>query len=767
MIMKKSALFCSALLLVAACTVSEPVLEEGKQISPAEKALVPAYNDGTLLVQFDDDMVALLEAGSSLRTKAPDVDALLQEMGVSSLERVFPNAGPFEERTRREGLHRFYRIRFDSGMPVTKASEGLQGLPGVVTAHPELPVRSRAAYYNDPYFTSQWHYINTRYTGSDINIQPVWEQFTKGDPKVIVSVVDEGIDFSHPDLAANLVPAYDDGTGSWNFTNDTPKISPSSSHGTHVAGTICAISNNGIGVAGVAGGDAAAGVEGVKVLSCQIFGGYGTPNIYQAMKHGADHGAVILQCSWGFSPDVDGDGFTSDAEMEAYNSWTIDDLPEYKAAIDYFIKYAGCDNRGNQLPDSPMKGGVVIFASGNDNYGWDPMVSYDEVIAVGAFGATGNKASYSNWGDWVDIAAPGGDGKQGIYSTLMGGSYGGNDWLGTSFACPHVSGVAALLISYFGGPGFTAAECKSRLLRGAVPNAFSGSRYIGKKLDALGAFTCDINAPVLPPVVTWASSLPTTAACNQTVELPFTVSDPAGERVFVELLPEGHPGVSLVTEDAYKVVVDASCLAAGKHSFTVRATNEDHLQAEISHTLTVLPNAAPVLQEGGVSQMLLTLPGESKSLSLDGMATDPEGEELSYSVNVVGSVVEATVSGATLTVKPLALGEETLQLVFTDPKGNQATANLTVKVVDATVEVTVYPNPVTDLLYVGTATEAQQTFQVKLTSQTGALVLSTEAKADAFTPATLNLAGLAPGLYQLCLTNEEGRVVMNRSLTKM
>ena len=254
--------------------------------------------------------------------------------------------------------------------------------------------------------------------------------------------------------------------------------------------------------------DAAAGTGGVKVMSCQIFDLYGNvPDIYQAIKHGADHGAVILQCSWGFSPDLDGDGFTTDEEIELYRSYTIDDLPEYKAAIDYFIKYAGCDNDGNQLPGSPMKGGVAVFASGNDNFDYDPLVSYGPIIVVGSFGVTGNKASYSNYGDWVDIAAPGGDGKQGIYSTLLYDSYGGSDWQGTSMACPHVSGVAALLVSYFGGPGFTAEECRTRILRGAVSSAIPGSRYVGRKLDAYGAFTCDPTVPVQAPVLSWTGTV--------------------------------------------------------------------------------------------------------------------------------------------------------------------------------------------------------------------------------------------------------------------
>ena len=421
--------FCTALLMIpflSGCARNEPVSPDPEEVPETVEAKSP-YVQGVVTVQFDEETALLVEEAlaeeGTVATRAPQLGGVLEGMGVKSLRRVFPYAGAFEERTRREGMHRFYYVEFDEEVPATRAAGDLSALPGVEHVSPQLPVRTRA--FNDPYFGSQWHFVNGRYQGVDINVQKVWDEFTTGRSDVIVSVVDEGVYMQHEDLAGNLIPCLEDGTGSYNFNNDTPTVVPTQGHGTHVAGVISAVSNNGLGVAGIAGGDAAAGIPGAKVMSCQIFDLYGNPpDIYQAIKHGADHGAVILQCSWGFSPDMDGDGFTSDEEIALYRSFTIDDLPEYKAAIDYFIKYAGCDNDGNQLPDSPMKGGIAVFAAGNDNFDYDPLVSYEPIIAVGAFGATGNKASYSNWGDWLDIAAPGGDGKQGIYSTLLSNSYG-------------------------------------------------------------------------------------------------------------------------------------------------------------------------------------------------------------------------------------------------------------------------------------------------------------------------------------------------------
>ena len=315
----KSFKFLTAFLLpltvLSGCHDSLPPVPE--KPSQEETNLSP-FIPGIVTVQFDEETTALIEqslrGGDAIATRAPQLGGALEGMGIKSIRRVFPDAGEFEPRTRREGLHRFYYIEFDKEVPATRAAGDLAGIPGIVTVSPQIPVRPRG--FNDPYFSSQWHFVNGRYTGADINVQKVWDEFTVGKNTVIVSVVDEGVYMQHEDLNANLIPCLEDGSGSFNFNNNTPTVVPTQGHGTHVAGVISAISNNGIGVAGIAGGDAAAGIPGVKVMSCQIFDLFGNqPDLFQAIKHGADHGAVILQCSWGFSPDMDGDGFTTEEEI--------------------------------------------------------------------------------------------------------------------------------------------------------------------------------------------------------------------------------------------------------------------------------------------------------------------------------------------------------------------------------------------------------------------------------------------------------------------
>ena len=178
-------------------------------------------------------------------------------------------------------------------------------------------------------------------------------------------------------------------------------------HGTHVAGTIAAVNNNGLGVCGIAGGDNINDIAGVRIMSCQIFEDDRQASGASAIKWSCDNGAIISQNSWGYDD--------------------IDYLPASdKAAIDYFIKYAGLDENGNQV--APMQGGIVIFAAGNENKNFSSPSSYSEVIAVTSISGGFERAYYSNFGDWTDIIAPGGDYKKGnamqVYSTLINNQYG-------------------------------------------------------------------------------------------------------------------------------------------------------------------------------------------------------------------------------------------------------------------------------------------------------------------------------------------------------
>lgn len=267
---------------------------------------------------------------------------------------------------------------------------------------------------NDSLFSLQtWHY-------NKIELPKAWE-LTTGSASVIVSINDGGVQYNHPDLEANMWPAI--GPDGINTSAD--------SHGTHVAGTVAAVTNNTIGVAGIAGGN---GVDhGIQLMSVDIF--KGSLSTYEGYVYAADHGASISQNSWGYeNPDV-------------YNQPDL-------LGINYFVANGGGE---------ALNGGLVVFAAGNDgtNKDWYPG-RYDSTFSVAATTQTDAKASFSNYGSWVDIAAPG----VSIFSTDFNSSYSTKQ--GTSMACPHVSGVAALIVSKY--PGVFSADQLKKIIQNYSDN---------------------------------------------------------------------------------------------------------------------------------------------------------------------------------------------------------------------------------------------------------------------------------------------------------
>ena len=475
-------------------------------------------------------------------------------------ERLFPDAGVYEPRTRRAGLHRWYKVRVPAEVMATRSGSPFDGIDGVEIVE-QAPAAAPSATYDDPYFASLWGLNNP--SGPDIGCLRVWDEFTCGDPRVVVAVIDGGIDLAHPDLAANCLPS-----GHFNYVDDNGTLVPHI-HGTHVAGTIAAVGNNGTGTAGVAGGNAALGKRGVSLLSCQIFKTVEkdgktydeTGDIERAIKEAADRGAVICQNSWGYIADADRDGTLTDKELEDQRRFFEQTPLAIREAIDYFVTHAGCDNDGNQLPDSPMKGGLVIFAAGNEGLPYGPPANYEPILAVSAIDSDGTRPDFSNYGDWVDLCGPG----VGITSTVPGGKYG--KLRGTSMACPHVTGTAALLVSYFGGPGFTCDDLRKRLLGGA--DSRIPAKGVGPLVNAYGSFTYDKNEPPHaagdPPRLQIAS--PGKAV---SVDLGGYIIDPDGDVLSFTVRNEAPDVLHTILKDG---VLTVTGIAYGAGSLVVTATD--------------------------------------------------------------------------------------------------------------------------------------------------------------------------------------------------
>ncbi len=350
--------------------------------------------------------VSIDKTGDKVTSNDPELSAVLNKYHAKDVEELFP----FDKKGTL--LSRTYKLVFDKKADLFSIIADLYKVECIDYAHLNY-IAKPSAIPNDSSWSKQWGQ-------QKIDCQDAWDLFT-GSDNIVVAVVDTGIDYNHPDLADNIwinqaeIPdngldddnnGYVDDYYGYDFANNDsdPIGDDNNQHGTHVAGIIGAVANNSTGldenITGV--------MWNCRLMALKAGGdmtGFTSVDIDRAIRYAVDNGAEVINMSFG--------GYSS-----------ADDI---QSAIEY----------------AHNNGVLLVAAAGNDNTNYVSYpAGYDNVIAVAATDQNDAKASFSNFGTWVDISAPG----VSILSTVPNDKY--ENFSGTSMACPMVSGVCGLVLGY-------------------------------------------------------------------------------------------------------------------------------------------------------------------------------------------------------------------------------------------------------------------------------------------------------------------------------
>ena len=445
------------------------------------------YQDGKIWFKLDNEvriLQPLKENPSKIPVQSiPGLDQVVSKYGFINLSK------PFAAAKNSEILQRTYLLEFSSVQDIEKCIRDLENLKGVEYAE-KVPLDRMCLTPNDPSYSSQWGLSN-------INAPAAWNYFSTGS-NVVVAIVDDAVERTHADLSPNLWVNtgeiagnnidddnngyIDDINGYDVASNDNNPNPPSSSfdHGTHVAGIVSARSNNGVGVASIG-------------FSCKLMCVKSTSTVgqvtngYDGILYAAVSGADIINMSWG------GPG----------TSTTAQNIVNYAAG-------EGC---------------ILIAAAGNDdvNTQFYP-AAYNNVVSVAATTSTNTKASFSNYGSWIDVSAPGNN----IYSTTVGNSYGNKS--GTSMASPMVAGLAGLMKSL--NPTMPNADLINCLLTTAVNIDAQNPTFIGElgsgRIDAAAAMACVATSLNNPPVADFSANFTAISAGGSVLFTNLSTYNPTG-----------------------------------------------------------------------------------------------------------------------------------------------------------------------------------------------------------------------------------------------
>ncbi|MCK4352576.1 S8 family serine peptidase [candidate division WOR-3 bacterium] len=395
------------------------------------------FAKGILIVKFKSNVKVEIrkDLNGNIVTAISTIDELNKKYGVKEADRLFRDDVSREFIPRKviikgqavkvPSLSNIYKLKLDENADIFSAVREYKSNPNVIYAEPDY-IAYACGTPDDPYFGEQWGL-------TQIQAEAAWDTET-GDTSVIIGILDTGVDTAHPDIKDNLwineaeyngtANVDDDGNGKiddiygWNFVNNNNDPNDGTGHGSHCAGTIGAVTDNNIGVAGVSWKSK---LMAVKVLNNSGSGLYS--HIAEGIIYAAQNGAKVINMSLG--------GYV-------YSSLWED------ALVNAYVT------------------SVPVGAAGNDNKEelFYP-ACFPMVLGVAATDSLDVKWDFSNYGDWVDLSAPG----LGIFNTHINSLYG---WFtGTSQAAPFVSGVAALVASY--KPDFSSGAIMNMIVNNTDP----------------------------------------------------------------------------------------------------------------------------------------------------------------------------------------------------------------------------------------------------------------------------------------------------------
>ncbi|GAB4252820.1 S8 family serine peptidase [Deferrisoma sp.] len=498
--------------------------------------------------------------------------------------------------------------------------QALRHNPHVSFAEPDMAVPPEGV-PDDPRYPSQWHL-------PAVGAPPAWD--TSRGEDVVIAVLDTGVDGGHPDLAGRMVPG-------WNFYDQNADTSDVHGHGTWVAGTAAATLGNALGVAGLAG---RASVMPVRIAGPDGWAYWST--VAQGITWAADHGARVANVSYN----------------GVAGSSTVQSAARYL--------------RG--------KGGLVVVAAGNSG-GREAYADSPDLLAVSATTASDARASFSSYGAYVDLAAPG----TSILTTARGGGY--QTVQGTSFASPLVAAAAALLWSV--NPALAPSDVETILFQTAADLGDPGwdEWYGHGRLDAAAAVELALSADPVDTQAPWVSiASPTGGTVAGTVEVAVEAGDNVGVtrvdlRVNGQLLASDETG-------SYRFAWDTAAEPEGTATLVAEAWDAAGNRAA-SQPVTVTVDNQPDPPDTTPPSVTLLQPADGttvgRKVSIEARASDDRSVRL-LEVRVDGHVLCAT-NLTTLTcnwnTRKASPGPHAIEARALDPAGNEGLASVTVLVPDS------------------------------------------------------------------------------------